>query len=137
MGPKGTNVQKITTENQVQIKFPEKARAGNGTPNGDLNGGETNGHVTPDNTEIIRISGKKENCEAAAQALKALVPINIKVRGPFLISLFKTQSFYFLIWYDMMNTSSQLKQMKKNHMFPFLILKSESFSKTSHVKKFS
>merc|ERR1712038_1835864 len=62
MGPKGTNVQKITTENQVQIKFPEKARAGNGTPNGDLNGGETNGHVTPDNTEIIRISGKKENC---------------------------------------------------------------------------
>ena len=47
---------------------------------GDLNGsGETNGHVTPDNTEIIRISGRKEDCEAAAQALKALVPINIEV----------------------------------------------------------
>merc|ERR1719361_1049380 len=82
MGPKGGNVQKITSENNVQIKFPEK-RSGNGTPNGDLNGGETNGHVTPDNTEIIRISGKKDNCEAAAQALKALVPINIEVEAPF------------------------------------------------------
>ena len=79
MGPKGGNVQKITSENQVQIKFPEKARNGNGTPNGDLNGEETNGHVTPDNTEIIKISGKKENCEAAAAALKNLVPINIEV----------------------------------------------------------
>ena len=86
MGPKGGNVQKITSEHQVQIKFPEKARTnGNGTPNGDLNGEETNGHVTPDNTEIIdntkiiKISGKKENCEAAAAALKALVPINIEV----------------------------------------------------------
>merc|ERR1712038_1274331 len=83
MGPKGGNVQKITSEHQVQIKFPEK-RSGNGTPNGDLNGsGETNGHVTPDNTEIIRISGRKEDCEAAAQALKALVPINIEVEAPF------------------------------------------------------
>ena len=79
MGPKGGNVQKITSEHQVQIKFPEK-RSGNGTPNGDLNGdSDTNGHVTPDNSEIIRISGKKDNCEAAAQALKALVPINIQV----------------------------------------------------------
>jgi len=83
MGPKGGNVQKITSEHQVQIKFPEKARNGNGTPNGDLNGEETNGHVTPDNTEIIRISGKKESCEAAAAALKALVPINIEVEVPF------------------------------------------------------
>merc|ERR1712223_1909307 len=82
MGPKGGNVQKITSEHQVQIKFPEK-RSGNGTPNGDLNGSDTNGHVTPDNTEIIRISGKKDNCEAAAQALKALVPINIEVEAPF------------------------------------------------------
>merc|ERR1719361_3145453 len=82
MGPKGGNVQKITSEHQVQIKFPEK-RSGNGTPNGDLNGSDTNGHVTPDNTEIIRISGKKDNCEAAAQALKALVPINIEVEAPY------------------------------------------------------
>jgi len=91
MGPKGSNVQKITMEHQVQIKFPEKKQSGNGTPNGDLNGsadGDTNGHATPeagtlDLTEIIRISGKKDNCEAAAQALKALVPINIEVEAPY------------------------------------------------------
>ena len=35
MGPKGGNVQKITSENNVQIKFPEK-RSGNGTPNGNF-----------------------------------------------------------------------------------------------------
>ena len=84
MGPKGNNVQKITAENNVQIKFPEKARNGNGTPNGDLNEEETNGHEASDSTEIIRISGKKENCEAAAAALKALVPINIEVNYFFL-----------------------------------------------------
>jgi len=83
MGPKGNNVQKITAENNVQIKFPEKARNGNGTPNGDLNEEETNGHEASDSTEIIRISGKKENCEAAAAALKALVPINIEVEAPY------------------------------------------------------
>merc|ERR1711971_349794 len=82
---------RTTMEHQVQIKFPEKKQSGNGTPNGDLNGsadGDTNGHATPeagtpDLTEIIRISGKKDNCEAAAQALKALVPINIEVEAPY------------------------------------------------------
>jgi len=100
MGPKGSNVQKITSEHQVQIKFPEK-RSANGTPNGDLkapvetvelNGDDTNGHVTPDApetpvkpdlTEIIRISGHMDNCEAASLALKALVPINIEVEAPY------------------------------------------------------
>ena len=74
MGPRGNNVQKITSENNVQIKFPEKAKAG--AMNGEVNG-ETNGHGTE--SDIIRISGKKDNCEAAANALKALVPINIQV----------------------------------------------------------
>lgn len=72
MGPKGNNVQKITMEHNVQIKFPEKAKA---AVNGDVNG-ESNGHGDSD---CIRISGKKEHCDAAAKALKALVPINIEV----------------------------------------------------------
>jgi len=78
MGPRGNNVQKITSENNVQIKFPEKAKAG--AMNGEVNG-ETNGHGTE--SDIIRISGKKDNCEAAANALKALVPINIQVEVPY------------------------------------------------------
>jgi len=77
MGPKGKNVQGITQENNVLIKFPEKAKSGG--VNGDVNG-DSNGH--PD-CDIIKISGKKDNCEAAAKALKALVPINIEVDVPF------------------------------------------------------
>lgn len=76
MGLRGGNVQNITSKHNVQIKFPEKAKP---AMNGDVNG-TTNGHGESD---IIRISGKSENCEAAAQALKALVPINIEVEVPY------------------------------------------------------
>ena len=75
MGLRGGNVQNITSKHSVQIKFPEKAKP---MVNGDANG-TANGHGEND---IIRISGKRENCEAAAEALKALVPINIEVSDP-------------------------------------------------------
>merc|ERR1719412_759422 len=78
MGPRGNNVQKITSDHNVQIKFPEKAKPGG--MNGDVNG-ETNGHH--EDSGIIKISGKKENCDAAAKALKDLVPINIEVEVPY------------------------------------------------------
>ena len=84
MGQKGSNVQGITSKFNVQIKFPEKNSNPQKMPNGDLPNGEApptngngNGHHEND---IIKISGKKENCDAAANALKALVPINIEVR---------------------------------------------------------
>ena len=73
---KGNNVKKITSEYNVQIKFPEKADKAK--MNGDVKG-ETNGHQE-NNSSSIKISGRKENCDAAAKALKALVPINIQVR---------------------------------------------------------
>jgi hypothetical protein len=93
MGPRGNNVQRVTSEHKVQIKFPEKAKTGatatdKATTNGDVNGDgdvvvpvpvpvkSTNGHLDCD---IIKISGKKEDCEAAAKALQDLVPINIEV----------------------------------------------------------
>ena len=76
MGPQGNNVKKITAEYNVQIKFPEKADKAK--MNGDVNG-ETNGHQD-NNSSSIKINGRKENCDAAAKALKALVPINIQVR---------------------------------------------------------
>ena len=37
------------------------------------NGGDNSG------SDIIRISGKKEKCEAAAAALQELVPVNLEV----------------------------------------------------------
>lgn len=87
MGQKGSNVQGITSKYNVQIKFPEKNPNPQKMPNGDLPNGEApptngngNGHHEND---IIKISGKKENCDAAANALKALVPINIEVEVPY------------------------------------------------------
>ena len=82
MGPRGSNVQKITTDFNVQIKFPDKAKAGE-RPQAN---GEVNGEHVVSACDIIRISGKKENCAGASKALKALVPINIKVRFFLLIS---------------------------------------------------
>lgn len=72
MGSKGVKVQGITTEFDVQIKFPEKDFHGDNDnlPNGDLN---------PRPQDVVIIQGKKENCEAAKNALQALVPIKVEV----------------------------------------------------------
>uniref|UniRef100_A0A668AYZ5 Vigilin n=1 Tax=Myripristis murdjan TaxID=586833 RepID=A0A668AYZ5_9TELE len=52
--------------------------------------GETNGEVkepgdpaAPKKCDVIVISGRKERCEAAIEALKALVPVTIEVEVPF------------------------------------------------------
>lgn len=85
MGARGSKVQNVTTEFDVQIKFPDKNM---GTPeyaeaNGDAEG--VNGdaeNVTPPQ-DIVRVSGKKENCDAARDALLALVPVTLEVTVPF------------------------------------------------------
>jgi len=72
MGAKGSKVQKITTDFNVQIKFPDKA-----VENGDV-------AVNGDNScNIIKITGKRDNCEKASQALLELVPITAEVSVPF------------------------------------------------------
>ena len=55
-------VQKITCEFNVEIKFPVKNGA---------------------NPNIICITGKKGNCEAASQALLEIVPITVEVSVPY------------------------------------------------------
>ena len=77
MGERGANIQKVCSDFNVQIKIPDR-KSSKAQPNGITNGQDedTNGH---DNSDIIRISGRKENCEDAAAALNALVPINIEV----------------------------------------------------------
>jgi len=81
MGARGANIQKVCSDFNVQIKIPDR-KSSKAQPNGITNGQDedTNGH---DNSDIIRISGRKENCEDAAAALNALVPINIEVEVPF------------------------------------------------------
>ncbi len=74
MGTRGSKVQKICSDFDVQIKIPDRANKENGT-NG--NGEEAVNGVSND---IIRITGRADNCEAARQALINLVPVNIEVR---------------------------------------------------------
>ena len=74
MGTRGSNVQRVCKDYDVQIKIPEKK-----VQNGDMNGDENGGSDT--SCDIIRISGKKEKCEAAARALQDLVPVNLEVNS--------------------------------------------------------
>lgn len=90
MGPKGSRIQQITRDYNVQIKFPDREE----TPahgvepaiqeNGDEAGeGREADPGSPRRCDIIIISGRKEKCEAAKEALEALVPVTIEVEVPF------------------------------------------------------
>jgi len=78
MGAKGSKVQKITTDFNVQIKFPDKAGEGNGAADPAVTNGERSL-----NPNIIKITGKMANCEGASQALLELVPITAEVAVPY------------------------------------------------------
>ncbi|KAJ8274644.1 hypothetical protein COCON_G00092690 [Conger conger] len=87
MGPKGSRIQQITRDHNVQIKFPDREDA-QGSPTEPVaqENGVTNGEEkepadpdVPKKCDIIVLSGRKERCEAAVEALKALVPVSIDV----------------------------------------------------------
>lgn len=77
MGAKGVNVQKVTSEHNVQIKFPDRdaANRGQGMMNGNSSPVEENGGepgsppASPRKCDVITIVGSKDNAEAARQAL--------------------------------------------------------------------
>ena len=75
MGAKGSNVQAITQEHNVGIKFPERSPPQGAHPgeqtimNGSGEGEETIKEISPDPRNIIVITGRMENVEAAKQAL--------------------------------------------------------------------
>ncbi|XP_041066757.1 high density lipoprotein binding protein a isoform X2 [Carcharodon carcharias] len=88
MGAKGLNVQQITKDHSVQIKFPEREE--NPAIEQQVHeNGETDGEVKevdptlPRKNDIIIISGRKERCDTARAALLALVPVTIEVDVPF------------------------------------------------------
>ena len=86
MGSKGSKVQKITTDFNVQIKFPDKAVAvenGEAAPAPPVNGGETTINGRSTNPNIIKITGQSKNCAEASKALLELVPITAEVSVPF------------------------------------------------------
>lgn len=77
MGSKGVKVQNITADYNVQIKFPE--RDAHDYQNQDEVNGAVNGEEAARPCDIIKITGKLENCEAAKDALQKLVPVTIEV----------------------------------------------------------
>ncbi|XP_038572665.1 high density lipoprotein binding protein a isoform X1 [Micropterus salmoides] len=92
MGPKGSRIQQITRDHNVQIKFPEREDP-QAVPPAEApiqENGEANGEVkepadpnAPKKCDVIVISGRKERCDAAVEALKALVPVTTEVEVPF------------------------------------------------------
>ncbi|KAK2586763.1 hypothetical protein KPH14_011792 [Odynerus spinipes] len=83
MGAKGRKVQTITSEYDVQVKFPDRDTYNEHQLAEKINGesGEHTEEVPA--CDIIRISGQPENVAAAKQALLDLVPITIEVPVPF------------------------------------------------------
>jgi len=89
MGAKGAKVQAITVNNGVNIKFPERPTDDqNGYVEPSANGwGSEEPHeeeveTSPNKNDIIIISGRRENCDKAANDLLALVPITCEVLVP-------------------------------------------------------
>ncbi|XP_022819366.1 vigilin [Spodoptera litura] len=78
MGARGAKVKDITAEHDVQIKFPERDT----TEGADVPVKENNESAEPGPNDIIRITGRPENCEAAKKALLEQVPITIDVEVP-------------------------------------------------------
>lgn len=76
MGSKGHKVQAITSEFDVQVKFPDREVHNEAQLNGDV-------PDEPKKCDIIRIMGKKDKCERAKAALLALVPVILEVNVPF------------------------------------------------------
>lgn len=93
MGPKGSRIQQITRDYNVQIKFPDREEnpvhsvepqvQENGDDAGDGRDTKDADPGSPRRCDIIIISGRKEKCEAAKEALEALVPVTIEVEVPF------------------------------------------------------
>jgi len=101
MGSKGHRIQEITKEHNVQVKFPdrknneESAVVENGhkesSDNGEAAeggeestvGGGDKSPASPPRADVILITGLKDNCKAAKEAMRALLPITLEVEVPY------------------------------------------------------
>lgn len=80
MGSKGYRVQGVTSQFDVQIKFPDRDNIE------EYHSELTNGDVNVEpvrQCDVIKITGKEANCLQAKQALLDLVPITIEVDVPY------------------------------------------------------
>jgi transcription antitermination factor NusA-like protein len=77
MGSQGSKVKQIQSEHNVDIKFPDRI-----DHNDDGHAPDQNGDGVKA-SDVIKVSGRPENCEAAKQALLNQVPITVEVDIPF------------------------------------------------------
>jgi predicted PilT family ATPase len=82
LGQRGAHVQAITSEHNVSIKFPDREPQLRSQPSEE---GEEPAPPPADDParNLILVTGRKENCEAAKQALMELMPIDVEVSIPF------------------------------------------------------
>lgn len=80
MGTKGYRVQGITSQFDVQIKFPD--RDNTEEYHSELTNGDINAEPIRQ-CDVIKITGKETNCLQAKQALLDLIPITIEVDVPY------------------------------------------------------
>lgn len=80
MGTKGYRVQGVTSQFDVQIKFPD--RDNTDEYHSELTNGDVNAEPIRQ-CDVIKITGKEANCLEAKQALLDLVPITIEVDVPY------------------------------------------------------
>ena len=67
MGPRGSNIQQVTEDHNVHIKFPERNRDSQSAAEVDEPVEE--GSEEKDPRDLIIITGRKEDCEAAKEAI--------------------------------------------------------------------
>lgn len=85
IGKGGNNSQKISDDFKVELKFPAKSTAdANGAieQNGDFEQQDSSSQASPSKSDIVLISGLKDDCEKAKEALLALVPQSKDVEFP-------------------------------------------------------
>lgn len=94
MGARGAKVKDITAEFDVQIKFPER----DSTEGADVPIRESEENGEPGANDIIRITGRPENCENAKKALLEQVGSKLQYVKIY-DSLFKLNQMFKVNWY--------------------------------------
>lgn len=83
IGKKGANSQQICDDFKVEIQFPAKSTADANNENGGIeNGAHDSSESNPSKSDTIVISGLKEDCDKAKEAILALVPESEKFAFP-------------------------------------------------------
>lgn len=94
MGARGNTVKSVQAAHNVHIKFPErrpneKTNGDMDTVNGDAHSDDTSSVMSDTSTpkrrrnDVIVISGRPDDCEAAKNALLALIPVQVEVQVPY------------------------------------------------------